>query len=451
MLIADFTGKSTMQQETVLETQQPDADGFFFLKIRPMLRYFKTQHFSFWMICFYLFFEYSRPQLIFPVIDFLPWTRLFLIGALIGSFLDSTCSLVKSRASILIILFAISILLSSIFAVYPRESSKHFIDFYSWVLIYFLITTIVNTRERFYLFQMVFILSALKIAIGTSFIWAKRGFSFTSWGLMGPPGFFCNSGELSILMLTLFPFGILLLLNKKMQLSLIEKILLICSLCCPLLTILGGSSRGSQIAMVGIFIILFRKKIFKPKFLIITIFLIISINKLLPEEQKNRFSNMGNDNTSIQRKLYWKHGLEMIQEHPILGVGFFNFQSVYTSKYRHDLVVQAVELPHNIFIQVGTDAGLMGLIPFSLLLLYSIITSAVYCKRSGKTTNDLIVLCMVGSGYGILGFIIAGQFVTVAYYPFLWIGLSFIVAAKNILQKESVYYRSNQRINSVNE
>jgi O-antigen ligase len=431
---------TTMQETAPLDSVKRTDDQFFFLKLRPMWEFFRTQHFSFWMICIYLFFEYTRPQSIYPAIDILPWTRLFLIGSLIGAFADNTCGFVKSRASILLIFFAIAIFLSSLFAVYPEESREHFIDFYGWFVIYFLITSIVNTRNRYYVFLVVFLLCSLKIALGTSIIWAERGFSFTDWGLQGPKGYFCNSGELSILMLTLLPLGFFLLSYNKKKLHIIEKILRICCFLCPFLTILGASSRGSQIAMVAILAIIFRKKIFNFKFLIAIVVIGFLIVKLLPEEQKLRFTDMGNDDTSIQRKLYWKHGREMIREHPVLGVGFFNFPRYYQDHYYYDMVLnisgKEAELPHNIFIQVGTDAGFTGLIPFSLILLYCLITPFVYNRRFGKDKNDLIVLSMIGTGYGIFGFIIAGQFVTVSYYPFLWIGLSFIVAAKNILQKE---------------
>jgi putative inorganic carbon (hco3(-)) transporter len=436
-----------IEQENISQiTAEQSADSFFFLKLKPMLNFMRTQQFSFWMICLYLFFEYSRPQSIFPVIDFLPWTRLFLIGALIGAFMDGSVGWVSSRANILLILFAIAILLSILLACYPEISRKKYFDFYGWLVICFLIIAIVNTRERFYIFQMVFVVSALKIAIGTSFNWAKRGFSFTDWGLQGPPGFFCNSGELTILMLTLFPIGLLLLSYKKARIRLIEKVLLIACFCCPLLTILGASSRGSQIAMVVTLIIMFRKNVLKFKYIILIVALVFIGYKLLPEEQKSRFSSMGEDKTSIQRKLYWKHGYEMIVAHPLLGVGFYNFQPYYQDHYAYDLVFKAAQVPHNIFIQVGTDAGFMGLIPFCLLLLYALITPIVYNRRYGKNGKDLIVLCMVGAGYGIFGFIIAGQFVTVAYYPFLWIGLAFIVSAKNILQKEQalLYLQQNQ-------
>lgn len=62
----------------------------FSLKFRSIWRYFKSESLAFWMICAYLFFEYFRPQSIYTSIDFLPWTKLIVIGAILGCFSDKT-------------------------------------------------------------------------------------------------------------------------------------------------------------------------------------------------------------------------------------------------------------------------------------------------------------------------------------------------------------------------
>src|SRR5690606_9048448 len=98
-----------------------------------MWTYFKGQHFSYWMICCYLFFEFVRPQGIFTAIDFLPWAQLFIIGALIGSFADPTVKHVPSAANVYIVLFSLLITIS-VFTAYNTEIAKSkFMDFFGWV------------------------------------------------------------------------------------------------------------------------------------------------------------------------------------------------------------------------------------------------------------------------------------------------------------------------------
>lgn len=411
-------------------TPQTEIESFYAFKVVPMWRYFKKQHFSFWMICGYLFFEFVKPQALFPFIDFLPWAQLLLIGAMVGAFVDPTVKWVSSVANIYIVLFLITILISIATAMYPEFSHQNFILFFNWFVIYFLIINIVNTPERFYLFVLIYLLAAGKIALGTSKVWASRGFSFAGWGLMGPSGYFQNSGELAILMVMLFPLAFYLHQYFKGKVRPWERILLLAMCICPVLTVIGASSRGSQVALLFVMAIMFRKSIFRVKPLIGVVMLITSLLWLLPDEQKERFSNAGEDQTSQQRLLYWEHGWEMMKDYPFTGVGFFNFIPYYEAYYSYDMLYPTAQLPHNIFIQVGTDAGFIALFFFILLIMYCLYIPLKMQRAVGVSAWDKYVAA--GLGYGVLGFVIAGQFVTVSYYPFLWVHLAFIVAHRNI-------------------
>jgi putative inorganic carbon (HCO3(-)) transporter len=111
-------------------------------------------------------------------------------------------------------------------------------------------------------------------------------------------------------------------------------------------------------------------------------------------------------------------------------VGFFNFIPYYEAHYSYDMLYPRAQLPHNIFIQIGTDAGFIALFLFILLILYCLFVP-IKIYKSNKYV-DLEKAVAAGLGYGVLGFLIAGQFVTIAYYPFLWIHLAMIVALSNL-------------------
>ncbi len=406
-----------------------------------MWRYFKGQHFSFWMICCYLFFEYFRPQSIFPSIDILPWAMIFILLSFVGAIIDPTVKWVSSPINKLLFIYSIILFLSSLTAYSPEISREHYIDFYSWLVVFFLIISIVNNEKRFYVFIVIFLICAAKIAIGTSKGWAFRGFSFTKWGLMGPQGYFQNSGELAILMLTLFPLAYLIYQYQKNKVSKFERYILIVFWVTPILTVLGASSRGAQIALAFQLLFMFRKSVFKIKPLVLISILIFSALILLPEEQKARFSSAGEDKTSVQRLLYWEHGLDMMKDYPILGVGYFNFPIYYERYYSEDMLYPNAQLPHNIFIQVGADLGIIALFVYTLMIMYPYLQILKLRKRHEE---DFVYICMVGIAYGLMGFTFAGQFVSVVYYPFLWIGLAFFIAGRNILlHKEKGRYKSN--------
>ncbi len=409
----------------------PQIENFYAFKFGAMWTYCKTQHFAFWMICSYLFVEFVRPQSIIPALNFLPWAMLFILFSGIGACLDKSVVWVSAPANKWMILLLITVIISILTAFYPAVAKKHFMDFFNWLIIYFLIITIINTKERFYIFLCVFLISGAKIAVGTAKVWAFRGFSFTSWGLSGPPGYFQNSGELAILMLVLFPLFFFMAQALKSRVTKWESYILMILWICPILTILGASSRGAQIALVLELLIIFRKSFFRIKPLVFVMVLSVALFQLMPDEQKKRFSESGDDKTSQQRLLYWQHGQEMIYDYPFTGVGFFNFSPYYEDHFSHDMLYPHAELPHNIFIQVGTDVGLIGLACFGILILSCMWESIKIARNSA--IDPVWRAIVAGLGMGVLGFALAGQFVTVTYYPFLWINLSFIMAARNIL------------------
>lgn len=418
------------------------VEDFFFLKVGAMWRYFKSEHPSFWFICAYLFFEYTRPQAIFPVIDFMPWAQLLLMASLGFAFLDKSVQWVSSPINKLMIIFGLLIYLSSLHAYDSSVSQQYFINFYGWLVIYFLIITIVNTKERLYIFTLIFVFSAAKIAVGTTLVWASRGFVFATWGLEGPEGYFKNSGELTILMLTLFPVVFFLLTRVDIKIKWTEKAIIALFSACAALTILGASSRGSQLALAIILLFMFRKQVLRIKPIIGLAIIVFAAYKFLPQEQVARFQSAGEDETSIQRLLYWKNGMKMIQDHPLTGVGFYNFPSYYNNHYSHDLVGRnRAQLPHNILIQVGTDMGYPGLIVFMGFFWFAFRKNP---KIENPTPSEQVVLQINWAIlYGAAGFFIAGQFVTVAYYPFLWIALAFNIAIKNIFVRKAKQQRKD--------
>src|SRR5690606_24743667 len=122
-------------------------------------------------------------------------------------------------------------------------------NFYTWMIIYFLIINIVNTRKRFFIFIFIFFLASFKLSFSLARVWAFRGFSFTSWGLMGPPGFFQNSGELAIQMAVFWPLALATAISLKPYVVTWKRWALFAMPITAGMVILGSSSRGGQLAL----------------------------------------------------------------------------------------------------------------------------------------------------------------------------------------------------------
>jgi DNA-binding NarL/FixJ family response regulator len=242
-------------------------------------------------------------------------------------------------------------------------------DYFGWFLIYFLLINVVTTEKRFFIILIIFCLASFKLSFFGARSWTMRGFSFTSWGIQGPPGYFMNSGELSIQMLMFAPVAYEAAIFLRPYLSRIKFGILMLMPVTAAMTVIGASSRGSQVALVYQFYrSLLKGKLTFKKLAIVGVLGVIAFS-LLPEQQKARFQSLGSDGTSTQRLLYWKHGAEMVREHPVLGVGYFNFGKYYADHWPEDMHFRVAQLPHNIFVQVGTDTGITGLIVFGMILI----------------------------------------------------------------------------------
>jgi O-antigen ligase len=422
-----------------VETTDQQMQGLYALRLGSLWNAFVKEHFSFWMTCGYLFFEYVRPQSIYPALDFLPWAQLFLLLAAGGWVLDPKSHWVASPAHKWMILFLLITIASIFFAVYPEAAKKDFMPMFTWFVVYFVLVQNTNNRQRLYILTLIFLLASFKLSLSLAIKWAARGFSFTTWGLQGPPGYFTNSGELSIQMLVFAPMAFHLYYFIKPHLSKFKRFLMLLMPITAAMTVVGASSRGAQIGLVYQVYDFFLKKRLSIRSILVTVLAGFLVWQMVPAEQKQRFTDIGNDRTSEQRLLYWKRGMEMIEDHPVLGVGLNNFPPYFQSHYRKDMLYETAQLPHNIFIQVGTDSGLLGLSAY-LMLIISIFRANARTRKMAVTLGDpggLFTALSRGLDTGTVGFLIAGQFVTVGYYPFIWANLAFSVALNSVCAREA--------------
>jgi len=411
---------------------------FLGLKIAPLWDYFRAEKLPFWAICGYLFFEYFRPQSILPALNIVPWTQLFLMLAAIGWLTTSKKDprVSNSIGFWLIVYFAI-VLISCQFATFPKTAYNRLDFIYTWIVIYFLIQLVVTTEKRFFFFLLIFLAASFKLSLFGAQTWALRGFAFTSWGIRGPPGFFTNSGELAVQMAVFFGLSYYFFLAVRKYISGWRYWLVLSFPITAAMTVLGASSRGSQVALVVQAYFMFLHGKVRIRSLLAIAVVIGAGYFLLPEEQMARFQEAGTDKTSQQRLLYWQHGWEMMKEHPFIGVGYYNFPQYYARHYSYDMLYDEPELAHNIFIQVGADLGFTGLAVYLILVWLGFSIPAKVRKRLKQqgVTQDWRIDISKGLGVGFLGFLIGGQFVSIVYYPYMWIHLALSAALLNTTYK----------------
>lgn len=395
----------------------------------------RTQPWSFWWINAYLFFEYVRPQSIYSWLEGPPWTQMILLMALGTFLLEGRMFGARTLADLTLAFFTLIVVLSSMMAYNPAFSYSKISEYFSWVLIYLLISNIVNTERRFLIMLVAFLLYSFKMSQHATRDWAMAGFAFRDWGVTGGPGWFHNSGEYGIQMTIFVPMSLYFITGLRKHWGRKTKIFFYLLPLTGVIGTIGSSSRGAMLGLGIAALFMLGKTRYKAKGGAAMLLLGLLTWVLLPEESLDRFRSMGEDETSVSRKVYWTLGLHLMNQFPVLGIGYANWLP-YTRS-----IGESVALPHNIFIEAGAELGYLGLFAFIAMILATFRVNAQSRKLLKPLGDRGLFLTNMAHGLdsALVGFMASGFFVTVLYYPFFWINLALTVAlhsaARNMVEE----------------
>jgi putative inorganic carbon (hco3(-)) transporter len=397
--------------------------ALFSVRLREIWQFFWQQPASYKLVCLYLFMEYVRPQQIRPEIAGPPYTKIIIAIAIVAFVVEGRSFRIKAP-ELMLGLFTAVLLASSAFAVSPDASLGELSLYLSWMLIYLLIVNAIDTTDRFLVFVFSFILYSFKMAQFGARSWAQAGFQFRTWGINGTPGWFSNSGEYAIQMCIFLPIVIYFIRSLSPQWPRWKRFLFWSMPVCAVIGIVGSSSRGGLVGLGAVAMWMLLKSRYKVRGLAGLTVLAFAVYRLIPPEQMARLQSMGDDSTSVSRTTMWARGLQMMKDHPFLGIGYANWSSYSALHFGSPL------LSHNIFIQAGAELGYTGLVAFVAL----IVTTLVINHRTRRLarhlpgTGGFSSAMANGLDGALIGFLASGFFVTVLYYPFFWINFAFTVA-----------------------
>ncbi|OGI21593.1 MAG: hypothetical protein A3J06_00975 [Candidatus Moranbacteria bacterium RIFCSPLOWO2_02_FULL_48_19] len=120
----------------------------------------------------------------------------------------------------------------------------------------------------------------------------------------------------------------------------------------------------------------------------------------LGSEKWQALTQFENRSSFASRMMIWQAAGKIIYDHPILGIGLGRFQTVYLEyqKYFLPYLEWAVPQPHNLYLAVWLQTGLLGLVGFVLLIARSIY---ILIKNKGRESVLLLGLLVLYLIYGI--------------------------------------------------
>ncbi len=420
-----------MKFSTRSKQTEVDITDYYAIKPKAIWRGLKQENPAFWWLCIYLFLEYIRPASLYPVIDILPWTQIALLMVCITAFSDKTIKWVRSTGNFLIILFFVIVLISSVFAFQPISSWVAIVIPINWVILYFLIITVVNTEKRFFVFVLLFLLLNFKMSQFGFFTFVRRGFSYTGWGVSGSPGWWRDSGDFGIAMTVFFPLAIAFALALKDYWGRYKRWFFYFLPITGMVTIVATSSRGAQLGMVAIGVWFLLKSRKGLKAMIGIIIAGLAIYAILPEGMFEEYHRAGQDPTSIDRLAHWEFGMDVVRDKPILGVGYHNWLDYCNFMNPNGLgwgMRPVCRLPHNTYIETAAELGIPGLFVYVWIALFMFRLNACTRINAKKSQNTLVQYLAHGLDGGLVGYLVSTFFFSELFFPDFWVQFAMIVA-----------------------
>src|SRR3990167_663538 len=106
-------------------------------------------------------------------------------------------------------------------------------------------------------------------------------------------------------------------------------------------------------------------------------------------EKWQALMQLENRSSLVSLVMIWQSAGKMIADNPLFGIGLGRFQEVYLEyqKYFPPYLEWAVPQPHNLYLAVWLQTGLLGLFGFILL-----ITRSVYILIKNKSRESALLL-----------------------------------------------------------
>lgn len=356
---------------------------------------------------------------------------------------------------VLIILFFLwTTLTTFVGSTYPVSShSDYFTHIFPIFVHFILIMICINSKDRLHAFIWIIVASLGWHGTKMGLVTIVEGGSPASSVAYGPLGTLIQDrNHFALAMVMLLPILFYLYIVSK---SKIMRLLILGVGTLSLISVLGSFSRGGFVALLAMSGVLWWRS--KNKLLIAFVMFIgagVAV-MLVPAEFKERMSTIREQFTKqesrfvekeldlsfAQRLSVWRMGGEMIKDSPITGHGVRAIQQaetavrfavpddpLYGSKW------YLARAAHNIYIQVATDSGLVGLALFLALFIVAFF-NCQWIMRNTRDVAELQVYYHLARfiPVSLVGYMVGGAALSMAYYDGFYMILLTIVCVRRLV------------------
>jgi O-antigen ligase len=396
-----------------------------FARVTPVTEVSDGPKISFKLLILFLLMLYSSIAVAVPALNEVRPVLLVAVGGilmLVVELAQTRRSFRLSAQGFMVAAFLGVAVIASFDAIYVRRAVETTWDLSKIVLIYLVLENTITSESRLRTILFTLVIGGMFPALGTINNYMHGVLlehTRAAW-----KGVFANPNEDAYSLVVLIPIAVVLASTSKW----LVRIALWGFIATYLLAIFLTFSRGGLLALFAVLGLMgWKQKSYVIRGLMIVGLAVCLLLAGMYWGRSEGFRNISKDTTVNQRIATIKAGMLMFAANPLLGVGpgdSLVAYPLYVPKEAH-CGCQSQLVIHNSFIQVLSELGIFGFIPFMLFL-------AVSLFQAWKMQPGPIGPYAAGLEVGLWGFMAAslsGGF-TYSWWPYIFVGA--IAAAKRI-------------------
>lgn len=147
------------------------------------------------------------------------------------------------------------------------------------------------------------------------------------------------------------------------------------------------------------------------------------------------WGGLADDPNVYNRKGAWVGGYRMLMDHPLTGVGLYQFPD-RLDEYGPPYLEQRGIVAHNSYVQVAAELGLPGLLCFLLMLAHAWRSATVSRRLSAERACGRALYQLAGAMRRMVaGWMVCAFFLAHAYQVWLYLMLGIVVATEHVLHE----------------
>jgi len=220
------------------------------------------------------------------------------------------------------------------------------------------------------------------------------------------------------------------------------------SLLVLLVALVNTQSRGATLGIIAVGGYLWLASPRKGRMLVAIAIAVAGLLLYAPDiyfERMGTIANYQEEGSAMGRIIAWKAGLQMLVDNPLLGVGAGHYAIAFGTTYLPPTLGPIPWLTaHSMYFLVIGELGLPGIVTLLVLTLGNLIANsrlrrALLCRPEDRTVvpsqDSAATLYMLNAS--MVGLMIAGAFLSVAYYPHVFVLSALMISYRLIVAADA--------------